>query len=714
MVGELGAAQRVDRLLRPAYPGRRRRAHLIRWLGWIAHHTSADRDFTLQNLPTRIRDARSSQWLTRLFDDAVEHGVLSRSKLGYRFADPAVQAALAASYDAMAAGTAAKVIAFLGARDIDRELRLIVDGVFCVGIIAAVLDWQVVSQWSWWVYPLALVFCVPSAVVCVAFGVVPVMSVAALLVAGPTLTRLHRALWAMAIVAAIGLITALIGTARVIPAALVAACGVLVCVLINRLVHATRRHWRKALLKPIVDVVAIATVSATVLVLSHDDLLTTMPAAGFLFPLAIWGSVRVWRAMTGSGRLPVRAAADIVLSLLSGGVFVVFLVWLADTFGMPRGEMAALRATLARTGDVADLSWWVWTTLYALLAGLYLVFVHWPVPMATLIERFKRLRVVPVTNASRRVLTGVHIGLLAIMLVGLAAPLTLTVTLQHRLAAMYQVAVQREFEADGERLAYQQIQQRFTTGSSGPDQPLTSMVVAVEDNSMPGSDDESKQSVESDVAQGLGQLQAATLHMAGTRLLMTAEQDAVQTAGLEATVRDATDATDRIEQVEAEQDRAETATRNAELAGELAATAVASVVSVPSLPKSEIVEVVREYLSGLIEASPLKDVFATWARRLSGATTLPAAESMVVPDADRLRLAAVDDLSGVLDAAGDAAAVTAAKTKSPLDSAADLIDQTHVVQTNDGDCAGCGSGGGGGQGDVEVPGEQPIVIDDGG
>jgi hypothetical protein len=87
---------------------------------------------------------------------------------------------------------------------------------------------------------------------------------------------------------------------------------------------------------------------------------------------------------------------------------------------------------------------------------------------------------------------------------------------------------------------------------------------------------------------------------------------------------------------------------------------------------------------------------------------------MVVPDADRLRLAAVDDLSGVLDAAGDAAAVTAAKTKSPLDSAADLIDQTHVVQTNDGDCAGCGSGGGGGQGDVEVPGEQPIVIDDGG
>jgi hypothetical protein len=337
--------------------------------------------------------------------------------------------------------------------------------------------------------------------------------------------------------------------------------------------------------------------------------------------------------------------------------------------------------------------------------------VHWPVRTATLIERFKHLRVVPVTNASRRVLTGVHIGLLTIVLVGLAAPVTLSVTLQHRLAAMYQVAVQREFEAEGERLAYQQIRQRFSTGSGGSNQPLTSMVLAVEDNSMPGSDGGSKQSVESDVAQGLGQLQAATLRLTGAQLLVPAEQNAVRAAGLDVPIRSAADATDRVEQVEAEQDRAETAANNAELAGELAATAVASALSVASLSNSEVVDMMREYVSGLVEGSPLKDVFASWAKHLPGATIPPSAESIVVPDAERVKREALADLSGGLDAT----VVAAAKAESPLDSAADLIDQTHVAQTNNGDCAGCGSdGGGGGQVEDEIPGGSPIVIEDGG
>ena len=145
----------------------------------------------------------------------------------------------------------------------------------------------------------------------------------------------------------IAAITALAGVARAVPALFVAGCGLLMCVLINQFARAKRTRWPTVPLQPLVDIVAIATVSATAIVLSRNDLLTTMPAAGLLFPLAVWGSVRVWRAMTSSTRrLPARAAADIVLSLLLGSLFVVFLVWLADTFGMSRSEMAVLRAAL--------------------------------------------------------------------------------------------------------------------------------------------------------------------------------------------------------------------------------------------------------------------------------------------------------------------------------------------------------------------------------
>jgi hypothetical protein len=352
---------------------------MIRWLGWIAHRVPDRRDFTWEDIPKRFHAPSPSRRLTCLFDDAVEHGVLSRPvnehdkaddhKAGYRFEDAAVQADLAAAYQATLTGTARKVIAFLAADHID---RLMTDGIFCLGVIVVAMNWQQVMQLNLWTALLALCFfgfvLVFVGGFLVGLGVVSVTSVAEWLAAGPMLTRLHRALWAGADVAAISLITALFGLARAVPAALLAACGLLVCVLIGQLVHVTRPGRRKTLMVRVVDIVAIATMSTTVLVLSHNDLLTTMPAAGFLFPLAIWGSVRVWRAMVRSGRLPTRAAADIVLSLLLGGILVVFLVWLADTFGMPRPEMATLRAALQRTGDIANLPWWVWTTLYVLLA----------------------------------------------------------------------------------------------------------------------------------------------------------------------------------------------------------------------------------------------------------------------------------------------------------------------------------------------------------
>jgi len=40
-------------------------------------------------------------------------------------------------------------------------------------------------------------------------------------------------------------------------------------------------------------------------------------------------------------------------------------------------------------------------------------------------------------------------------------------------------------------------------------------------------------------------------------------------------------------------------------------------ISIPHISDNEVFQIVREYLGGLIEASPLKDVFAAWTRRLA-------------------------------------------------------------------------------------------------
>ena len=72
--------------------------------------------------------------------------------------------------------------------------------------------------------------------------------------------------------------------------------------------------------------------------------------------------------MNDSGRLAVRAAADIALSLLLGADLVLFVVWLANLLGLTPAEVAAVRGALERTAGLADLPWWLWTGLYAALA----------------------------------------------------------------------------------------------------------------------------------------------------------------------------------------------------------------------------------------------------------------------------------------------------------------------------------------------------------
>ncbi len=295
----------------------------------------------------------------------------------------------------------------------------------------------------------------------------------------PDLSRRQRLVLTLAPVAAAAAVIATTWTPVVsavgadLPTAFVTACGLWACVFASRIVRKTARRW----LKPLPDVIGVATAAASLLLVAKHNLLTTEPAAGFLFPLAVWGSIKAWLAMKRSHRLTARAAADLTLSLLLGAELVLFLVWLANLLGMPRPEVAALRAILAHAGAVVDLPWWLWTSLYLLLATLSLAFVLRPATTAKLRKWFARLRVRSIADVTRRLLSGAHIGLLAIALVALATPAALGPTLQRRLAAAYTVALQHRFEAQGELDAYTQIRQQFTGAAAS--QPLVQLVTEI-------------------------------------------------------------------------------------------------------------------------------------------------------------------------------------------------------------------------------------------
>lgn len=459
------------------------------------------------------------------------------------------------------------------------------------------------------------------------------------------------------------------------------------------------RRWRRR----IPDALAVATMTAAIGVGSVPHLLTAQPAAGLLFPPAVWGAVLLWRAMNGSDRLMLKAGADIALSVLLGAELVLALVWLANVAGLPRAEMAAVRDAAEYAGSLADLPWPVWTGLYVLLAAAGLAFVRWPGRLAKPIRWSGRLHVVPAVETARRSLTVVHISLLVIVLAGLAAPAGLAPTFQRQLKQVYIVAFQRQLEAEGELAAYTEIQSQFAAANSAP--VLTAIVGKIHDISSPPASDDNATGTETDLARRVGELQALALGLVPPPALLASEQATAAEAGFGAPARDTSGISGRIETVQKEETEDDAAAKRVEQAGELAAKAVEGTISIPGIGRNEILQIVREYLSGLIEGSPLKDTFAAWAERLAGAEAPPEASQAVVPVPEKLEEEAVaaeqsEEISadglqyalehpGLADSGGTALDLAGAQDESPVDTAVDLTNRARYLQENTGPCAGC-------------------------
>jgi hypothetical protein len=477
-----------------------------------------------------------------------------------------------------------------------------------------------------------------------------------------------------------------VAAVTLMPGLLVAVVGGWACVLVHRRWHGSRhrlvRHAADALL---------AAVGGTAFLLVLDrNLVGAQAAAVLLFPVAVWLSIRGWRAMNDSDQPAVRAVADIAVSLMLGGCLVLLLVWLANLLHMPAGEVAVLRGALGLAGAVIDWPWWAWTAVYVALAGLSLAFAAWPSRLEKLLGWFKRLRVVPSAEVTRRVLTGVHIGLLVVVLIGLAAPAATSPALRARLAARYTETLTDDLRARGELAVYQEIAREF--GHAGPSllTPLAELITRIDGISRPSDGKHGATGIELDLARRLGELQARTLAPEPPDVTQ-AEAAVTRQAGLDAEAGSAAQEKKQLGEVDAAEHEDDATEELVDQAAELAASAVAGALQLPGLGDTEVVQVIREYLSGLIEISPLKDVFAAWAGRITGRSEPPAAEELVIPDPGPLK-----------DAAATAATAEVAKEpvtgQAPIKrflaeraivAAVDLTNQVRYLQEGGGPCSGC-------------------------
>jgi hypothetical protein len=649
--------------------------------------------------------------LYRVLTDAAAAQVLASADGRWEFRDETVRAALAAAHagelrargrarEARAArttGAGARLVAALDAPAIARARADLAAGVaIFLLLLGLTLANGAGRPTRWGVVGVFAALAAAAAVLCYAFAprllrpavaclrwtvvdVAPFSRRTRLVV-----TAVAVALAALLIAAAGPALAAL--AAAVLPAVLVAVDGCWALLVTRRAARGRRADWWRRRLR---DAVVVATTGTALLTLARPDVLAVEPAAGLLFPVAAWAGFRTWRAMNDSGRLAVRAAADITLSLLLGADLVLLVVWLANLLGLTRPEVAAVRGALERAGDLADVPWWLWTGVYAALAVAAVAFAAWPVRLLRAIGLSARWRVVPVVDVGRRVLTGVHIGLLVIVLVAVAAPAAVFPVLRDQIAARYTVAYQRQLEAAGERAAYAEISARFTAAQANR-AVLADIVAKVHTIDHPGQGADQATATEADIARRVGELQAATLPAAGTTSVATAERSAAGAAGLTAPIQGAPDLAARVASLEEQDKKEDTARKQAEQAGDLAAATVAGLLSIPDIGSNEVVQIVREYLGGLIEESPLKDVFAAWTERLAGALRPPDAAALVVPQPleletealfTQLKEAEKDHFATRLPSTGHEGAVAAA---------VDLANQARYLSEGDtGPCAGC-------------------------
>jgi hypothetical protein len=220
--------------------------------------------------------------------------------------------------------------------------------------------------------------------------------------------------------------------------------------------------------------------------------------------------------------------------------------------------------------------------------------------------------------------------------------------------------------------------------------PLADLVLQIDRTSKPASGHDEATGVELDLARRLGELQAVTLAPRPPDIARAAAA-ATGRAGLSGPGRGPEEESRRLARLDSAESQDDASGRLADQAAELAASAVARALQLPGLGNTEVVQVIKEYLSGLIENSPVKDVFAAWAGRIAGRSAPRPAAEIVVPDPERLKEAAATAAASEVarTPVTDPAAVGRFLGETAVVAAVDLANQVRYLQENSGPCDGC-------------------------
>ena len=217
-----------------------------------------------------------------------------------------------------------------------------------------------------------------------------------------------------------------------------------------------RRRWQRVA----AYVLLAQAAAAAILILGARDSLAAQATVGLLFPVVVWVSVRVWRAMTTCSLIAV-AIDDIAVSVMLGLPLMALLVWLpdrldcrdiellADALHIPPAGVATVRETLRLAGKYVELPQRWWLSLYVLLVAVSVLFAVRPGLLPAIMEWFPRLRIMPSLIVDHQVATGVHTELLT----GTTTPFALAFGLKAHPAPNGEVLDNGQFPATGTGLA---------------------------------------------------------------------------------------------------------------------------------------------------------------------------------------------------------------------------------------------------------------------
>lgn len=436
--------------------------------------------------------------------------------------------------------------------------------------------------------------------------------------------------------------------------------------------------------------------------LVSGDVLTLTPAAGLFFPLAIWLSWRGWRKLKDSTRPTVQAVADIALSVELGLVLTLLMVWLANVLSFTPPQVTVVRGVVEKVQGLTEVHWLYWLAAYTVLAvGSYAV-LRWPDHVARIRQRLRparfsesRLPLGITANFARRSLSGINVGIMvALLFLVVLAPVS-EGSWKRPVAERYALEVQRRQYAEGAAAAYKEIHQQVSAHPRAAAR-LRDVILAVH-RAAPSPPGEPVNRTALDIARQVGRFQAATLAL---------DDPAPQPAQ----TPEADDLDGRLGQLDESQQRTAEREQQTDRFAELASLAITRTFDALDLGDNQAVQLVKEYLGGLVEDGPVRKIFHRWGEGIGRPP--PDGGRLVRIDVRRLTTVAYDSTRAAVERA-DAGllafygrfGIGIPTDDTSLTRAVDLANQHRYLQQGTGPCSGCvnsttsgsSTGGGGGR-----------------